>query len=201
MYVYQHDVGLGDPSSVFNVYIDKRPAFQQLVSLNACQPLLSEEIKAIGSACGNGWRKVFNVYAKLVYALVSSSNLSQLSSSSVVSVVSKRLSAQHINNWQDLRDKKLLRDHSATALLFSKPCFEANDKIHLVMGRNYALSLNLPDTLIWLDREFAIDHAKQLIVCPYFDYRQLSNIKIIRLVELIQSLIVNEQACLSEHFS
>jgi hypothetical protein len=39
-----------------------------------------------------------------------------------------------------------------------------------------------------LDNDFAINRSLKIIVCPYFDYRQLSNIKIERLAELIVSL-------------
>ena len=36
--------------------------------------------------------------------------------------------------------------------------------------------------------KFAIDTKNRLIVCPYFDYRQLSNRKIARLADLLLSL-------------
>jgi hypothetical protein len=41
---------------------------------------------------------------------------------------------------------------------------------------------------VWLDDEFAIDKEHNLIVCPYFDYRQLSNNKIIRSIAIINRL-------------
>jgi hypothetical protein len=44
------------------------------------------------------------------------------------------------------------------------------------------------NTLVWLDEEFAIDKVSNLVICPYLDYRQLSNIKITRLVELLTEL-------------
>jgi hypothetical protein len=60
------------------------------------------------------------------------------------------------------------------------------------MGKTYAKSLlssgALDLELIWLNNEFAINHSQRLIVCPYFDYRQLSNVKIERLAELIKEL-------------
>ena len=47
--------------------------------------------------------------------------------------------------------------------------------------------------LTWLDNDFAINPDIGLIVCPYFDYRQLSNIKIESLAELMLGLERNPQ--------
>jgi hypothetical protein len=64
--------------------------------------------------------------------------------------------------------------------------------VHIICGKGHAKALinsgKLVDNLVWLDDEFAIDRENKLIVCPYFDYRQLSNIKIERLAYLLQSL-------------
>jgi hypothetical protein len=166
--------GLGDPNARLCIYLGNRPDYQNLLQLQHVQPLLSGEIAAIGKMCGNGWRKVFNVYAKLVFALPPG-------------VVSKAKSGE---SWQAYRDDLLLQQASDTALIFSPPRFESekNSRLHIIMGRTYAKSLYLPTTLEWLDKEFAVDWDKRLIICPYFDYRQLSNSKIIRLVELLESL-------------
>lgn len=42
--------------------------------------------------------------------------------------------------------------------------------------------------LSWLDNKFAIDKINRVIVLLYFDYRQLSNIKIDRLTKLSAEL-------------
>lgn len=170
-------IGLGDPSAQFKVYIANRPNFSEYANLEHVNPLSSGEIHVIGQACGNGWRKVFNVYAKLVFAL------------NVENIVA----LQKSTSWQDYRDHVLLQNLSNTSLLFSAPHI-TDDKdnnssvMHIIMGKTYAKSLNLPHSLKWLDHEFAIDMDNHLLVCPYFDYRQLSNIKIIRLVELIKQV-------------
>jgi len=171
--------GLGDPFAHFNVYIANRPNFSDYASLLHVNPLSAGEIDAIGQGCGNGWRKVFNVYAKLVFAL---------NEENIVSLGGAK-------RWQDFRDIFLLQSASNTRLLFSPPqVSEVTDKnskvVHLVMGKNYANSLDLSHSLKWLDHEFAINVDNRLLVCPYFDYRHLSNIKIIRLVELIKQLSV-----------
>ncbi|MCF2948972.1 hypothetical protein L0668_12695 [Paraglaciecola aquimarina] len=166
--------GLGDPLAHFKVYIANRPQFKNLPHTDVVHPVTQGEIYAIGQACGNGWRKVFNVYAKLVFALNSP----------------KFMDVTKYKCWQDYRDQCLLQQNSNTALLFSPPILnqsQAQD-IHIIMGKTYANSLSLFQPINQLDNDFAIDVDQNLIVCPYFDYRQLSNLKIIRLVELITKL-------------
>jgi hypothetical protein len=177
MLLFGNVYGLGDPFSQFNVYIGNRPNFTGFSNLDSVNPLSTGEIHAIGQACGNGWRKVFNVYAKLVFAL----NLDNVAS------------LQGAQSWQSFRDNTLLQHSSNTSLLFSNPQFSQkedknSDEVHVIMGKAFAKSLDLPFQLNWLDHEFAINVEHKLLICPYFDYRQLSNIKIIRLVELIKQI-------------
>jgi hypothetical protein len=150
--------------------------------LEEVMPLIEGEINVINKACGNGWRKVFNVYAKLLYAL----------------------DKKHFDysdkapTWQDYRDRYLLQAQSKTVLLFSAPQLMSNIEmpnkkiVHIICGKGHAKALinsgKLVDNLVWLDDEFAIDRENKFIVCPYFDYRQLSNIKIERLSSLLQNL-------------
>ena len=165
--------GLGDPQARFRVYIANRPNFSPFDSADRILPLETGQIKAISNACGNGWRKVFNVYAKLLYA------------GQFLAVNEKYA------RWQDYRDGELLRGDSATSLLFSQPDLTADNVIHIVMGKHYAQSLPISNDVDWLDNEFAVSESHPLFVCPYFDYRQLSDVKIIRLVELIRKKIGN----------
>ncbi|MEP1447022.1 MAG: hypothetical protein ABJK37_12990 [Paraglaciecola sp.] len=169
--------GLGDPHAQFRVYIANRPDYADFSSLTTLKPLGKGEIQQIGQACGNGWRKVFNVYAKLVFALKDES----------------LVSLNGADTWQAFRDNCLLQDCSNTSLVFSAPqtyptTGENSPSLHIIMGKTYSNSLGLPSSLHWLDNEFAVDVSNKLLVCPYFDYRQLSNLKIIRLVELITQL-------------
>ena len=170
-------MGLGDPQASFRVYVAKRPPMQEYADLTAVQPLCRGEIDSINQACGNGWRKLFNVYAKLVQALPEALQpLKQASTS-----------------WQNYRDQHLLQAGSSTALLFSAPQLEPpSSTLHIIAGRTHAKALlagGLGAQLDWLDHEFAIDNKQRLLVCPYFDYRQLSNEKIERLCGLIARLI------------
>lgn len=166
-------MGLGCTLAHIKVYIANRPDFADIPTLEDIRPLRRGEIADIGSACGNGWRKVFNVYAKFVFAL-------------------KVPESQSFCTWQDYRDQLLLQASSEIALLFSAPQISKKcQSVHIVMGRTYArrvLKEHKDIKLTWLTPEFAIDRYARLIVCPYFDYRQLSNQKIIQLVELVRSL-------------
>jgi hypothetical protein len=56
------------------------------------------------------------------------------------------------------------------------------------MGKSFSEGILEGTALEWLDKDFAVNRAQNIIVCPYFDYRQLSNIKIQSLAELIISL-------------
>jgi hypothetical protein len=143
--------------------------------LNNVHALTNGDITDIGMACGNGWRKVFNVYSKLLYALDPACFSDQ------------RLAP----TWQAYRDSFLLHNGSGTALLFSPPLLnQCNKCIHIISGKTYAKELinndEISTSLVWLDEHFAIDSENRVIVCPYFDYRQLSNLKIERLAQLIE---------------
>ena len=171
------DVGFGDKPFTIAVYIANKPTMTEYEDISAMQAMTAGDISHIGQVCGNGWRKVFNVYSKLLYALDPESFL-----------FSSRAAT-----WQAYRDSFLLQQGSGTALLFSPPLLSDNHCIHIISGKTYAKALinagELDCSLIWLDEHFAIDVANKLIVCPYFDYRQLSNIRIERLADLMKELV------------
>ncbi|AXV67283.1 hypothetical protein D0907_18380 (plasmid) [Pseudoalteromonas lipolytica] len=173
----QHSLqGFGDSAFNVAVYIEKRPPMVPWHNIDHLHAMQIGQIDDINQACGNGWRKVFNVYAKVLFALPS--EYFQFAKCSA--------------NWQTYRDTRLLQAHSHTALLFSPPVFDNTDKLHIIAGRTYAKSLVqlglLSSQLTWLDEEFAFNKQDKVIVCPYFDYRQLSNIKIARLSQLVADI-------------
>ncbi|NQZ88317.1 MAG: hypothetical protein HRT54_12160 [Colwellia sp.] len=172
-----NDIGLGCTDFTIAVYIGNKPNMPEYQQLTHISPLTSGEINAINQACGNGWRKVFNVYAKLLYALDKKNFLY----------------SEVAPTWQKYRDSFLLQPHSQTALLFSPPLIStAKESLHIICGKTYVKHLlatgQLVANLIWLDEEFAIDKTQNLVVCPYFDYRQLSNIKIEKLANLLKNI-------------
>lgn len=178
-------VGLGDIQFSVAVYVEKAPPMPFFETLECLEPVQNEQIDTINQHCGNGWRKVFNVYAKVLFALPSE----------------HYSFAKRASTWQQYRDEYLLQKNSKTALLFSAPKITSTcadkapsnkNQLHIIAGRTHAKNLlqqgKLHAQLDWLDDEFAIDTSNNIIVCPYFDYRQLSNIKIARLSELVAQL-------------
>jgi len=170
-------IGFGCPNFNFAIYIANQPKMSEYQNLGSVSPLTQGEIYAIGQACGNGWRKIFNVYAKLLFAL-NNKDFDYCKNSLT---------------WQKYRDDYLLQNSYQTALLFSPPVLnEHSDTLHIICGKTYAKELvnssKLKVQLTWLDDEFAIDEVNNLIVCPYLDYRQLSNIKIERLSLMLSEL-------------
>ncbi len=170
-------IGFGCPKFRIAVYIGNRPNTADYPKMSDFRPLRGGDIETINQACGNGWRKVFNVYAKLMDAL----GEPYLTKESAPFT------------WQQYRDNTLLQRHSNTALLFSTPPFPlASSTVHIIIGKTYATQLlekaQRLDKLIWLDTHFALLPSERLIVCPYFDYRQLSNAKLAQLVALIKKM-------------
>ncbi len=158
-------IGFGARNFSIAVYIGNRPPIEPYHSLSSLHALENGEVKQLADLTGNHWRKIFNVYAKLLYTL----------------------DCAGTNSWQEYRDQILLTAVSREALLFSRPLFERN-KIHIITGRQYANSLDLKLPLIEIDDDFQLAEAKNCIVCPYFDYRQLSNAKIETLADLIRKI-------------
>ena len=163
-------VGFGAKNFNLAIYIANRPPLDDYLNLSTIQALLPEEAHNIGQATSNHWRKIFNVSAKFLFKLYQEE---------------KRFDAKF--TWQDYRDTFLFQAESREALLFSPPSFEQPDTIHIVAGKTYAKQLKLAH-LTWLDEHFAVSTQEPLILCPYLDYRQLSNARITQLVSLVQAI-------------
>lgn len=179
--------GFGDVNARFRVYLAAPPTMEAYQQLSGVQPLQAGEIDQIYRHCGNGWRKIFNVYAKLLFALPPTHF-------PLVSAAS---------SWQYYRDQQLLQAYSGTALYFSAPVLRVSeplladndDVFHLIAGRTLAkqlLTQGLQADLQWLSPEFAVDPRRKLIVTPFFDYRQLNNEKIVISAKLLQLLATQE---------
>ncbi len=169
-------IGLGDKNATFRVYVQNRPKMPQYQQLFGCEAMQAGDIDLIYQHCGNGWRKLFNVYAKLLFAL--DSKLFRFPTQAT--------------SWQQYRDQFLLQHASDTALLFDAPELNpAGNTIHLIAGRSHAKQLierGLACQLHWLNEEFAIDPTNKVLVTPYFDYRQLNNEKIAKSAGLLGAL-------------
>ena len=164
-------IGLGSPKSNINFYIANHPPIDDYPVMDELRGLATGELAHIVKHTSNHWRKAFNVYAKLLF------DWYQLQAR-------KKLP----DTWQSYRDLELFQSHSQEALLFSAPQLDKDSSnIHIIAGKTYATYLNLPP-LVWLDSHFAINKELRLIVAPYPDYRQLSNERIARLIELMKDL-------------
>lgn len=164
-------IGLGSSNSKINFYIANRPPFDNYPEMENFRALEAGELGYIVKHTSNHWRKVFNVYAKLLFDWYQLNDRKDLPAS-----------------WQEYRDLELFQFHSQEALLFSYPELTKNmDSIHIIAGKTYAATLDSPP-LIWLDSYFAINKQHRLIVAPYPDYRQLSNERIAQLIILISSI-------------
>lgn len=164
-------VGLGSVKPEIRFYIANRPMIDHYPKLNHVQPLATGEISHITKHTSNHWRKVFNVYAKFLFDW---------------HLLQKR--ANMPGSWQEYRDRELFQAYSCEALLFSAPDFSRTESnhFHIIAGKTYAAALQLPP-LIWLDTHFAINKEYRLILSPYPDYRQLSNMRITQLIDIMRS--------------
>lgn len=160
----------------FCVYIANRPPLDEYQYLESIKPLISGEVLYIAKSTGNHWRKIFNVYAKFVYAYQQSKAI------------------EKYETWQIFRDDCLLQEGSKLRLLFSKPNFEhsSENEYHIIMGKQHAADLGFHEDdhqgMVRIDNDFVIWPERKLIVCPYFDYRQLSNIKIEKMIKLVNQI-------------
>jgi hypothetical protein len=150
------------------VCIGNRPPLQEFESLVYFRPLQVGEISYIAAQTGNHWRKIFNIYAKLMFELM----------------------PEGFATWQDYRDTCLLQAGSQTGLLFSDPkdLIEQKNSVVLISGKTYAQQLGLLADCIELNNGIYKHPDASLFVTPYFDYRQLSNAKLDYLAQQIGSI-------------
>ena len=179
----------GDQINV-SVYIANRPPLEPYQYLDHLNPMVKDEIYNIGQLTGNHWRKVFNVYAKLMF------EFAQTAHKELPNWVQSQLGINAVltyHTWQAYRDGSLLQSCSQTSLLFNQPDTNQQNALHIIMGKQYASELGFPCTEPNLiDHEhmdFAYYPDQSVIVCPYFDYRQLSNIKITALVNIMMQWV------------
>ncbi|ACE85036.1 DUF6942 family protein [Cellvibrio japonicus] len=166
-------IGLGASSSDIHFYIANRPPMDDYPTLAELRGLAAGELAHIVKHTSNHWRKAFNVYAKLLFDWYTQQGRKDLPA-----------------RWQEYRDLELFQPHSREALVFSPlpPPQVTTHTLKIIAGKTYAARLDLPP-LVWLDAHFAINRDHHIIVAPYPDYRQLSNERIARLIELMQAML------------
>ncbi|WP_448569331.1 DUF6942 family protein [Thalassotalea ganghwensis] len=161
-------IGLGNPHARISVFTQNRPPIAPYKDMEDCRYFTQNEVFYIGQATGNHWRKVFNVYAKLLFEIDSNG----------------------YQTWQELRDQRLLQPECDHSLCFSKPsAIPGNDHVQIIMGKGYAQELSLAEQCQWLSPYIAINEASRTLISPYFDYRQLTNERIRQLAKLVNRLL------------
>ncbi len=159
-------VGVGDRHYRVAVCIGNCPDMPEFQTLDSLKPLEYGDIQRIVDATGNHWRKIFNIFAKLMY----------------------QLDKHTETTWQDYRDCILLQQGCGHALIFSS--FESlppsDGAFLIVAGKSYAKELGVFESVKLLGEGIYIDTSANVIVTPYFDYRQLSNRKLDMLISLIK---------------
>ncbi|UZE95997.1 DUF6942 family protein [Alkalimarinus alittae] len=162
-----HIVGLGDRHYRLAVCIGNRPPMPEYQGLHTLKPLQSGDITHIVESTGNHWRKIFNIYAKLMFLIAQRGQ----------------------PTWQAYRDHVLLQQGCGHTLIFSplNTLPAASDTILIVSGKSYAQTLGVLDTSVDVGDGFYLNTAKKIIIAPYFDYRQLSNRKLDMLISIINS--------------
>ena len=156
---------MGGEAPKLAVYLANRPPLPQYDALKEYRPMSAGEIGFIAYETGNHWRKIFNVYAKLAF----------------------QLDAQGYDTWQSLRDESLLQVSSPYGLFFNAPSIDDSGFIQLVLGKTYAASLDLAAPIHWVEDYIGRIASTSLWIVPYFDYRQLSDLKLKTLCELLKS--------------
>jgi hypothetical protein len=168
---------IGSNNASLTVFLNHEPPETTYSACHHVQPLTQEWMMQIIDAGGNNWRKVFNLYSKLCFQLTPDSTLA---------------------SWQDYRDQRLLHESEPYQLICYSGALSSVSECHtqilnndcilsLVTGKKCAASLGLLDDLHWLDQDFAQVIGKNILVTPYFDYRQLSNAKMDTLVSLVRT--------------
>ena len=138
------------------------PVAEQYLPGGCLAPLSSELLSDI-MASGNHWRKIINCAAKLLFALDAKGHAS----------------------WQLYRDHFLLRAGSGQYLHAGVVNVHALAGIKIITGKQHGQDVLGP---VWQDGDFYLEAEQGIIVSPYFDYRQLSNQKILELRDIIRQL-------------
>ena len=158
-------IGIGDKYCNLAVYIENRPPLDEYQILKGLIPAVEGELSRLGRETGNHWRKIINIYAKLGFSLNTEGYLT----------------------WQSYRDSFLLTKASRQTLLFDNHIVTEHENCtNIICGKTYAMKLLDANDLIWMDDNFALSSVQNIIVAPYFDYRQLSNVKLEKLVNIIR---------------
>jgi len=190
--LFNGSVGLGAENFKVGIYLPHFPESSITQKLSGLRPVSAGELEVLVREMGNHWRKIINIAAKIGARL-------QPELAEAVGDIARTPPGQ---TWQDYRDQSLCQAGSVVALLFSSPL--GSEKYHhrqpklvtakpqevrVMSGHQYCLQCFPALDFEVIDQDFKLSRLANVIDSPYFDYRQLSNRKLEKLIVLIQSLL------------
>ena len=164
-------IGIGVEQPKLVLYIQNRPPLEYFTDLNSYRSANKNEICDIIDQCGNHWRKIFSIFAKLAFATTH----------------------HECNSWQEYRDNILLTQNGHEAIIFQNklqvfPC-EAH---HLICGKTFFDEFNFDENEFHnLDENEKVKHREKILQTPYFDYRQFNNALVEKVVNHIEVMTQN----------
>jgi len=168
-------LGFGNPSARLRFVVENPPPMSQYQNLSTVLPLSTQQRVLIEQECGNHWKKIFACLAKISHPIFGQIN----------------------GTWQDYRQEHLLRSGGNEALLFHHKGLGLSDllakpnQVTLIMGKRLSQLLAIDDSPCEKGDFFEVADTSVLIT-PYPDYRQLSNVKIDRLITLIKPRLTSK---------
>lgn len=157
-------VGIGSESFRLGLFIANRPPVVRYQQLEEMQPFVPGELSCLVNETGNHWRKIFNISAKLGFALY----------------------GKDCPDWQSYREKRLFQQDCPMSLVFSPIYRPSEEQLFILLGKTYRQSLFVDLDFTEISEAVFLHPQWRLLQVPYFDYRQLSNQKIADLLGLIQ---------------
>ena len=164
--------GFGSLEPKWVLYIENRPPLPEYEHDNF-RLLGNGEAAEVIAQTSNHWRKVFSIMAKISFALFET----------------------NCNTWQEYRDTKLLTEHGFEAisyLPFNKG--EARAYFSIVCGFTYAGTQLDLDSLIphQTHAKLLLVPGQKCLVTPYFDWRQLNNELLEKVIDIMKGQTVLE---------
>ena len=148
------------------LYIGNRPSLPEFEELTEFPILESGDIVKIIAQCGNHWRKIFSIFAKLGFAL----------------------NEHDCKTWQEYRDQVLLTVKSSEHIVFDTK-IRSTEGFHIICGQSHFELFDFTEeNFISLDQNNKVQHSGKIIQTPYFDYRQFNNDLIDQVISYCQTL-------------
>lgn len=160
----QKQAGLGGEDFQIGLCIGNFPSCLDIESVAGIRFAGEGELSHIVEQTGNHWRKIFNICAKIGFALW----------------------PEKTQSWQQYRDSLLFRQSASLCLFFSPPPTLKEGQLLLILGKQYRREI-FPDAGFTAVSEVVYRHPELPIYqVPYFDYRQLPNKQLDALILLLR---------------